>query len=338
MRIMKVLIATPLYPPDIGGPATYSAGLEKAFSEMGYEIRVVTPEKERMLPSGLRHFFYFFRLWRAFDHNDVILALDTFSVGLPALFIARLNGASFIVRIGGDFLWEMFIARTKANCTLKQFYENIPELSIKEKFIFHATAYLLSHTTKIIFSTAWQRDIWVNTYKISGDRTAVVENAFTKKEKNTPLLNIKSFLWAGRRISLKNIDFLERAFLKAKQEVPDIILDIAPTLSPESLQERIKSSYALLLPSLTDISPNFILDGLALGKPFIMTEETGIRTLTKGCGIFLNPLDEEAWAEGIAQMADETNYRTFLDHIDTLRGGRSYVDIAKEIINFLKKT
>ena len=39
---MKIVLATGIYPPDIGGPATYVSCLASEFSRLGMEVIVVT--------------------------------------------------------------------------------------------------------------------------------------------------------------------------------------------------------------------------------------------------------------------------------------------------------
>ena len=50
---MKILIATPLYPPDIGGPATYAKILEDELPKQGVTVSVVSFHVVRHLPKGL---------------------------------------------------------------------------------------------------------------------------------------------------------------------------------------------------------------------------------------------------------------------------------------------
>ena len=39
---MKLLIATGMFPPDVGGPATYSQTIAEEFSKRGHNITIVT--------------------------------------------------------------------------------------------------------------------------------------------------------------------------------------------------------------------------------------------------------------------------------------------------------
>jgi hypothetical protein len=59
---MKILIATGIYPPKIGGPAQYALNLKNEFEKMGHGVRVKTYGIEGKLPTGFRHLFFFFKI------------------------------------------------------------------------------------------------------------------------------------------------------------------------------------------------------------------------------------------------------------------------------------
>ncbi|MBU2219306.1 hypothetical protein KKG15_02345, partial [Patescibacteria group bacterium] len=82
---MRILIATGIYPPDIGGPATYAKNLADEFLRRGCGVKVITYSIEKKLPLGIRHFVYFLKTIFNFRKTSVIIALDTFSVGLPSV-------------------------------------------------------------------------------------------------------------------------------------------------------------------------------------------------------------------------------------------------------------
>ena len=103
---MKILIATGLYPPDIGGPATYTALLEKELPQHGIEVTVAPFSSVRHLPKGIRHVAYFLTLMRMSRNVSFIYALDPVSVGVPALFASILRFKPFILSVRGDYAWE----------------------------------------------------------------------------------------------------------------------------------------------------------------------------------------------------------------------------------------
>ncbi len=104
--IMKLLIATGLYPPDIGGPATYTVFLEKHLKEHGVDVTVVHFGQVRKYPKILRHVVYLWKLVRVAVHVDVFYALDTVSVGVPVCIASMLTRKPYLLRVPGDYAWE----------------------------------------------------------------------------------------------------------------------------------------------------------------------------------------------------------------------------------------
>lgn len=107
----KILIATPLYPPDIGGPATYTKLLEKELPKYNFEVAVVSFGTVRHLPKVIRHFVYFLKVIKAGNSAEIIYAQDPVSVGLPAWLAAKLTRKKFGVRVAGDYAWEQGVQR-----------------------------------------------------------------------------------------------------------------------------------------------------------------------------------------------------------------------------------
>ncbi len=103
---MKVLIATGLYAPEIGGPATYTAFLERHLPPQGVECVVVPFTHVRTYPKILRHVIYLLTLLRNGKDVDCIYALDTVSVGVPACIASFILRKKFMVRVPGDYAWE----------------------------------------------------------------------------------------------------------------------------------------------------------------------------------------------------------------------------------------
>src|SRR5688572_27798251 len=117
---MKIVFATGIFPPDIGGPATSVSMLADAWSKQGHRVSVVTFSDVgddgaarpygvhrilRAQPAWKRYWSYLRALWRASDASGPIFAQDGVASGLPALLVASLRRRRLIVRIAGDFAW-----------------------------------------------------------------------------------------------------------------------------------------------------------------------------------------------------------------------------------------
>ena len=108
---MKITIATGLYPPEIGGPATYTVLLEKELPKRGYEVSVLAFHQSRHLPKVIRHVHFFYLAFKAALKSDILFAQDVSSVGFPSWLAAKLTGTTFFVRVPGDYAWEQSVQR-----------------------------------------------------------------------------------------------------------------------------------------------------------------------------------------------------------------------------------
>lgn len=109
---MKIVLATPLYPPDIAEPAPYVKELAKRLStrhevtivayahlpEQVPGVRIVAVQKRHMLP--VRLFFYMLALWRVARTTDILYIQNGASVELPAVLVKFFLPVPLFIRIG----------------------------------------------------------------------------------------------------------------------------------------------------------------------------------------------------------------------------------------------
>ncbi len=103
---MKILISTGMFPPDIGGPATYSQFIADRLPQYGLAVDVVSFGQVRHIPKLFRHTAYFLKLIWHGRAADVFFAQDAVSVGLPTIIAGFILGKTVIIRIPGDYAWE----------------------------------------------------------------------------------------------------------------------------------------------------------------------------------------------------------------------------------------
>ncbi len=126
---MKILLATPLYPPEIGGPATHAEIVVREFPKHGIKVRLLPFSRVRFLPKIIRHFAYFILcVWHAIG-VDIVYALDPVSVGFPASLAARLLRKKLYLRVPGDYAWEQGQQRYRIILPLDEFVvaKNLPQ-------------------------------------------------------------------------------------------------------------------------------------------------------------------------------------------------------------------
>ena len=130
---------------------------------------------------------------------------------------------------------------------------------------------------------------------------------------------------------MKNLDLLEEVAKEAQVD-----LEVVSGLSYEKLQDKIKNSYAVVLPSFSEVCPNFVLEAISYNKPFIMTKETGLNELYNKGGIFIDPFDKKALKQAILSMSDPEQYSQHKKDLESLDVKHSWEDVANEFLSLYR--
>ena len=109
---MKILIATPLYPPDIAPSAQYVKELAKRLAAEKHSVSIIAyariPEKvsgvqiiavDKNKPLLLRIIAFLFALWRVARATDIIYAQNGPSVELPIALVSLATSAPIIIGV-----------------------------------------------------------------------------------------------------------------------------------------------------------------------------------------------------------------------------------------------
>jgi glycosyltransferase involved in cell wall biosynthesis len=97
-------------------------------------------------------------------------------------------------------------------------------------------------------------------------------------------------------------------------------------------------AWAVILVSISEMSPNVIFDAVSAGVPFILTKENGIADRVGAAAIFVDPLNKKEIVEKILWLADPKNHATQAEKVRQISFTHSWKEIADEIINIWKKT
>lgn len=303
---MRIVLATGIYPPDIGGPATYVQNLARELTSRGERVTVVTYARHvhaesndpwttvRVSKRGgtvLRWQRYAAALRREGKDADIVYAFSAMSCGIP-LHMARLKHPRKILRLGGDFLWERY-TDAGGRKTLQHFYRAYPGFK-------NAMKPVLGGFDHLIFSTDFQRALYERVYRKLPPRrvieNAVPERELTLHERHEPL----RLLFLGRFVRFKNLPSL----LASVASLPHVRLTLVgdgPVTTKTSLLVRklsiqnrvsflpsahgaekdalLREHDVLVLPSLTEISPHSALEARAAGMPVLLTQENGLSEL-----------------------------------------------------------
>jgi glycosyltransferase involved in cell wall biosynthesis len=349
---MRILIATSIYPPDIGGSAQCARNLYQTWKDQGHEVIVASYGWERAVPPGLRHLLYFTKILRKGWNADLVLVLDTWTAAVPTMAACKLMNKKYILRTSSDFLWERYVERTGDMVPFRDFYgTRLGHLSDREKILFVAAQKVLRNATKVIFSTEWQRDIFEKAYGLDRAKNDIVENyCGNKTEPVTP--DGRVFIGGTRFLTWKNQRTLNEAFEQAQRELKQgkqeqahrklenepekvILTDIELDTSKATYDTfigRMRRSWAVILVSLSEISPNIIFDAISAGVPFILTKETGISNRVSSAAIFVDPLNKKEITEKIVWLSDPKNRAAQAEKVRQIYFSHSWKEIADEIV------
>lgn len=134
------VIASGIFKPDIGGPASYANTIAEKLSATR-PVKVVTyssvgrfrEDKERpfkvirvwnKIPKFFRWCVYSLKLFNATDDANIILALNALSAGIPAYYSSRIRKCKFYIKIVGDYAWEMAILKGKTSLMINDFQKS----------------------------------------------------------------------------------------------------------------------------------------------------------------------------------------------------------------------
>lgn len=235
----KILIATPLYPPDIGGPATYAKLLEEKLPAYGFDVKVVSFGLVRHLPKIIRHLAYFFNILRAACGADIVFAQDPVSVGLPSFLAARACGKRYIVKIVGDYAWEQGVQRFGIHDSLDQFVaRNAREYPLPIRILKRVEAFVARHADTVIVPSRYLQSVvgtWgavsradIRNIKVihnSVDPIEILESKDELRERygfSGPVI-----MSAGRLVPWKGFDTVIEIIPPLTEQFPNITVRIA---------------------------------------------------------------------------------------------------------------
>lgn len=239
-----ILIATGLFPPDIGGPATYSKLLVDELPRRGFRVRVVSFGRVRHLPKLVRHVVYGITLLKQARYADSMLALDPVSVGVPAVLVARVLRKKLFMKIVGDYAWEQGTARFGVAELLDDFLKK--KYKWRVELLRKIERWSAKSARAIIVPSFYLKKV-IEQWGVSGSRIAVIPNACESSSLEisredawkTLALNGRVILSVGRLVPWKGFGALIEVVARLVPEIPDISLVIIGS-GPE--QEHIEAT------------------------------------------------------------------------------------------------
>jgi glycosyltransferase involved in cell wall biosynthesis/putative flippase GtrA len=141
---VKILIATGIFPPDIGGPAAMIEELIGSLANNKFKLKVITYAEtgergklnygnetvniykiNRNRNIFFKYFFYLRRLLQLAKWADVVYATDIYSVGYCAYLAKKILRKKYIIRFAGDSAWETAVSNNWTNDYIVDFQKKV---------------------------------------------------------------------------------------------------------------------------------------------------------------------------------------------------------------------
>lgn len=304
---MNILIATGIFPPQIGGPATYSKLLKDVLPPRGFSVDVVNFGDVLLFPKGIRHLVYFFKIVFRGMYADIIYAQDPVSVGLPAFVVSRILRKKFYVKVVGDYAWEQFQIENPHlhHVRLEEFQTRMCDwkTEIRRK----VERFVARGATKVVVPSVYLKKI-VSRWGVPEEKSMVIYNGFDapviseSKEVLRKKLGITGYaiISVGRLVPWKGFSVLIDAMMEITKEIPSVHLfivgegpeyeDLKKKIEERALGgsvsllgkkpqhelfEYIKASDAFVLNTAYEGFSHQLLEVMALSTPIITTPEGG---------------------------------------------------------------
>ncbi len=335
MKDIHITIATGIFPPSIGGPASYSKMLLDFLGPYGYDVTIVTFDSVRKYPKIIRHIMYFFLLCKHSISSDILYAQDPVSVGLPALCVAKLFRKPLMVRLGGDYAWEQAVGRFGCTDTLDDFVTK-KQPYIYVRMLQSIQRYVVSHSQATVVPSAYLKRI-VTQWGIDEQILHVIYNAFTPPDVRKKNIHRKTFtiVTVGRLVPWKGFATLIDTVVTLHTSYPHVTLTIiGDGIDKEMLEKKIQQAHAesyiqmkgalskdavytelscadafVLFTSYEGFS-HLILEAMSIGVPILTTAVGGNTEILRDMdNALLIPHSTEHLEKGLRRMIDDSELR-----------------------------
>ena len=302
---MKILITTGIFPPDVGGPATYSQLLATQLAKRGHEVRVVAyADKNSPRPSlskrgdggefklirivrspfKLWRYFQFFRAVKKYGREaDVIYAQGPVSEGYPSYLATRVLKKPLVVKVTGDYSWEQAVNRGLTDKLIDEF-QTLGRYPPQIKRMRDIQKTVCTHARIIITPSEYLKKIVVG-WGINESKVRVIYNAVKKPELRIEKQELRKkygikdstflVLSSGRDVPWKGFKMLREVVSELQKSNPDIELKVLHHSPRTEFHEYVGAADVYVLNTGYEGLSNTLVEVLHLGTPIITTNVCG---------------------------------------------------------------
>jgi len=336
---MKILIVTPIFPPEIGGPATYvwelvkrlktkhevtvicfSNHLKKIPGIKIIPLRLSSNTLTRQLNLFLISLFYSIKSNRVYIQGPLV-------VGLVSSTASKLSNTQSILKFVGDEVWEQASLSNSNISSLENFYLNPLTFSHRFKKALQNISFLF--VGQVITPSNYLKKFLTKNYHLDPKKVQVVPNAVeisVKRLKKKP----HQLIFVGRLVPWKNIDQIIKAVKVARHKKPWKLLVVGEgpelvklkrltkrlkagswvkftgRLSKDQALKEIAKSQKLILYSDYEGLSHTVIEAMLLGTQIVASQIKANSEVTGGHAKLVSPNDSLKLAAAINQPSKDT--------------------------------
>lgn len=325
---MRICLPTGIFPPDIGGPASYVPRIAKALVERGHAVEVITlsdtphddtpyPFVVQRIPRGMarvpRMARTIARIAQAARRAEVVFANGLFVEAVLACGLVR---RPLVTKVVGDLAWERATLNRQTADGLEDFQRRRQNLRVE--MVKWLRAWVTRRAQHVIVPSRYLAGI-VCGWGVARARVAVIYNApdlAPARDTLLPQFDGSTIVTIGRLIPLKRIDAIMRAIASSprtrlviagdgpsrdglQRAAADLGLQSRATflgaVSREAVAGLLQRSDLLVLNSTHEGLPHVVLEAFAAGTPVLATRVGGMPEVVEhGVSGWLIPSGDEA--------------------------------------------
>ena len=268
---MKILICTGIFPPEVGGPATYTRKLAEALVQRGHSVQVVTysndkPEGDysfaviRVKRSWFKpwHYFKYYLAVKKYGRDaDVLFAQDPVSSGYPTYLANKRLKKKYVLKVVGDRSWETAVYLGITSKLLDEFQKQ-GEYEKKIVKMREIQSLVAKSADLVITPSKYLKNI-VSGWGVAQEKIEVIYNSvelpdhFAPKQKSSKFLIVS----AGRDVPWKGFDLLK----KVVNDLENVDLKIYTDLPRKEFLRELKSADVFILVTNVGGNPEVVVDG-----------------------------------------------------------------------------
>lgn len=341
----NILLVTNVFPPAIGGPAVFGSRLGDALAKQGYNVTVLCAtednNKQHAYPfSVVRAGIRGNRIRREIDLRARLLWAGSradliYCMGLShqTAWVCRVLRKPFILRIGGDKVWETARYLGITDTEPEGFYESGNENARRAVATEEQRRLVeLAQAKSIIYVSGYMKRLAALWSEKRPGKECLVPNGIVfedgrelpQRETKEPL----KLLFVGRQTNWKGVD----AILLALSQLEGVTLTVAGTgpiwpgnvnlaqrlvlsdrvrfvgnVSPDKMINFMADHHVLLLPTLYEGLSNTLLEAGVAGLACIASNRGGNPEVIKHgeTGLLVDPFDINEIVAAVRSLEDE---------------------------------